>query len=131
MTDTAAPPRTSALTWFEIATADIDRARRFYETILETTLVDRAFGTARIAVFPYDRENGTGGCLVQGPEWKPCSNGTVVYLDCDGRLDRTLERVPAAGGRIALAKTALPEGMGYIAHIFDSEGNRVGLHAMS
>lgn len=131
MAETAAPPRASALSWFEIPTADFDRARRFYEAILETTLIEQPFGAARIAVFPYDHETGTGGCLDEGSESKPCSNGTVIYLDVDGRLDRTLERVPAAGGRVASPKMALPPGMGYVAHIFDSEGNRVGLHAIS
>ena len=35
-----------------------------------------------------------------------------------------------AGGKVALPKTALPEGLGFFAHIIDSEGNRVGLHAL-
>jgi catechol 2,3-dioxygenase-like lactoylglutathione lyase family enzyme len=43
----------SALTWFEIPTADFDRARRFYETILGTTLNEHPFGPARIAIYPY------------------------------------------------------------------------------
>jgi predicted enzyme related to lactoylglutathione lyase len=50
-----------------------------------------------------------------------------VYLHAPA-IDAWLERVPAAGGRIVTGKTALPQGMGYFAHILDSEGNRVGLH---
>jgi predicted enzyme related to lactoylglutathione lyase len=38
--------------------------------------------------------------------------------------------VQGAGGEIALPKTALPPGLGFFAHIIDSEGNRVGLHAL-
>jgi predicted enzyme related to lactoylglutathione lyase len=131
MPDATAPVAVrSALTWFEIPTADFERARRFYETILATTLGAEAFGPARLAVFPHD-EAGTGGCLYDGAGLRPSAEGTLVYLDADGRLDGVLERVEAAGGRIAMPKTELPRGMGWMAHIIDSEGNRVGLHSIS
>ena len=35
-----------------------------------------------------------------------------------------------AGGKIAVPRTDLPGDMGSFAHIIDSEGNRVGLHAL-
>jgi predicted enzyme related to lactoylglutathione lyase len=120
----------SALTWFEIPTTDFDRARRFYETILETTLNEQPSGSARVAIFPYERP-GVGGCLDEGSDSGPSDGGVVVYLDAQGRLDRTLERVEAAGGRIAAPKSALPPGLGWVAQIIDSEGNRVGLHSIS
>jgi len=46
-------------------------------------------------------------------------------------LDAVLARVEAAGGRIATPKVQLPGDMGVFAHITDTEGNRVGLHALS
>jgi predicted enzyme related to lactoylglutathione lyase len=120
----------SALTWFEIPTVDFERARAFYDAILETTLRTEAFGPARIALFPYERP-GIGGCLDEGSASRPSQDGVVVYLDATGRLDRALELAVSAGGRIAAPKTALPPGMGHVAHIIDTEGNRVGLHAIS
>jgi predicted enzyme related to lactoylglutathione lyase len=42
-----------------------------------------------------------------------------------------LERVSAAGGKALIPRTALPPGMGYFARILDTEGNQVGLHAIS
>lgn len=131
MSDPAAPAAVrSALSWFEIPVADLARARRFYETILGTTLREEVFGGADLAVFPYG-EGGTGGCLYAGAPVSPGEAGTVVYLNAGGRLDAALASVEAAGGRIALPKTALPPGMGWFAHIVDSEGNRVGLHSTS
>ena len=131
MSDTATATSVSAISWFEIPTNDFDRARRFYETVLETTLIEHPFGAARIAVFPYT-EPGIGGCLDEGSASKPSSTGTIVFMVVpDGQLDATLARVAVAGGSIAVPKTALPPGMGAYAHIIDSEGNRVGLHAMS
>jgi hypothetical protein len=38
--------------------------------------------------------------------------------------------VTRAGGRVVQDRTLLPEGLGAFAHIVDSEGNRVGLHAL-
>jgi len=128
MSETATAVR-SALTWFEIPTADFDRARRFYETILETTLNEHAFGSARIAVFPYS-EPGVGGCLDEGSHSHPSDGGVVIYLPAHGRLDRALELVETAGGRVVAPKTELPN-IGFVANIIDSEGNRVGLHSIS
>jgi predicted enzyme related to lactoylglutathione lyase len=44
-------------------------------------------------------------------------------------LQSTLQRVVAAGGQVAMGPVALPEGLGFMAHILDVDGNRVGLHA--
>jgi predicted enzyme related to lactoylglutathione lyase len=129
MPDTSAAVR-SAITWFEIPLTDFDRARRFYEAILETPLREERFGPGRIAIFPH-AEDAVGGCLDESSESRPSSAGVVVYLDVNGRLDRSLELVPGAGGSVAAPKTALPPGMGWVAQIIDSEGNRVGLHAIS
>jgi uncharacterized protein len=117
----------SALTWFEIPVADFDRARRFYETILETSIAEHDFNGSRIAVFAYE-EGGLGGCLDAGSESRPADGGVVVYFDVDGRIDRALELAASAGGRVAVPKTTLP-GIGSVAQIIDSEGNRIGLHA--
>lgn len=122
----------NACTWFEIPTADLASAQQFYEAVLGRTLQREQYGPAAVAVFPHDPE-GTGGCLmtVQGADHPPGRLGTLVYLDCMPSLDAALARVETAGGRIALARQALPPGMGFFAHIVDLEGNTVGLHALA
>jgi len=101
MSQTATAAGVSAITWFEIPTADFDRARRFYETVLGTTLREEPFGPARIAIFPRE-EPGMTGCLDEASGSHPSDGGTVVYLKvADGELDRTLARVEGAGGSIA------------------------------
>ena len=117
-----------ALTWFEIPAADLPRATRFYEAVLGHKLKPEAMGPKALSIFPYD-EPGVGGCLIAGDGHAPAATGTVVYLAVSPALDEALDRVKRAGGKIALPKTALPEGMGVFAHVIDSEGNRVGLHA--
>ena len=122
----------NALNWFEIPVADLERAQRFYETILDAPLRREAMGAGvTLAIFPYDAPGAVGGCLFDAAHApKPSMDGTVVYLNADPSLDAVLARVDAAGGRIALPRTELPEGMGCFAQIVDSEGNRVGLHAL-
>lgn len=84
----------------------------------------------RLAVFGYDQP-GVGGCLMEDDTLKPSSDGAIVYLNAEPSIDDVLGRVEANGGSIALGKTALPPGMGFFAHIIDSENNRVGLHALT
>ena len=77
-------------------------------------------------------ETGVKGCLNIGAEAvAPSAAGTRVYLDAAPSLDAALARVPDAGGRVVTSKVALPEGLGWFAHIADSEGNVVGLHALA
>jgi len=117
------------ISWFEIPALDLNRASAFYEQILAVTLNRGDMGPTSLAVFPYDRDNATGGCLMSGPGFKPSAEGAVVYLNADPSLDAVLARIAPAGGAIALPRTELPPGMGAFAHILDTEGNRVGLHA--
>ena len=121
---------TKLISWFEIPALDLARARAFYDQIFGVSLQEWATGQVRMAVFPYDRDHATGGCVQSGPGYTPSRDGAVLYLNAGDSIDAVLDRVPAAGGEVALPKTVLPEGMGVYAHIFDTEGNRVGLHAM-
>jgi predicted enzyme related to lactoylglutathione lyase len=125
MEQTVAAPLT-AVSWFAIPATDFKRAVRFYETIMETQLHVGEFGSAEIAVFEHANADGVGGCVTTG---KPSMDGVLIYLCADGRLDRTLELTERAGGRVDVPKYELPDGLGFSAHIVDSEGNRVGLHA--
>ena len=123
-------PLQAAATWFEIPVRDLDRAQLFYETVLARPLRREPMGPDEtLAVFPYD-EGASGGCLMAGPRAaRPTADGTIVYLDAGPRLDDAAARVAAAGGRIAVPRVDLPDGMGCFVHIEDPDGNRVGLHA--
>lgn len=121
----------SALDWFEIPVRDIDRAQRFYEALLGAELRRETIGDKTLAVFAYE-DGGAGGCLMAGPGTPaPAGDGTMVYLKAAPSIDAVLERVARAGGRIATPKVQLPGDMGAFAHVVDSEGNRVGLHALA
>ena len=120
----------AAIHWFEIPATDLGRAQAFYEWVLATTLRREPMGAVELAVFAYD-EPACGGCLMAGASApQPSTTGALVYLNAEPSLDAVLARVEAAGGRIATPKVQLPGDMGCFAHVVDTEGNRVGLHAM-
>ncbi|MHA1158188.1 MAG: VOC family protein [Alphaproteobacteria bacterium] len=116
--------------WFEIPAADFDRATSFYETIFATQLQRTDFEGRAMGVFPYDAQD-VGGCVMEDPEHRGAGTGTMVYLNCDGRLDDVAARVADAGGQLLTPRIDLPGEMGSLYHIADSEGNRVGLHAVA
>lgn len=118
----------SALHWFEIPVVDMDRAQRFYETLLAVPLQRQAMGPQTLAVLPYARP-GVGGALLAGPAAQPGTQGVVVYLDGGARLEEGLARLAEAGGQLLTPRVDLPDGMGSFVHFQDSEGNCVGLHA--
>lgn len=121
--------KTDAVNWFELYVADFDRARKFYETILQTTLQEFATEQCRMGMFPHDNANGIGGAITKTNGNVPGPGGTMVYLNVEGDLDGVVGRIPAAGGLVVKPRTAIGE-HGFIAIIQDTEGNPVGLHSM-
>ncbi|MET3461852.1 VOC family protein [Variovorax atrisoli] len=120
----------NAITWFEIPVADIDRAQTFYESVLARKLRREDFGGETLAIFPHDKP-AAGGALQAGANASArAGTGIRIYLDCSPSIDAVLARVEAAGGQIVAPKSALPPGMGFIAHLRDTEGNEVGLHSL-
>lgn len=131
MSDSNMPTR-SLINWFEIPVRDLDRAQRFYETVLGHAMRRERMAPGHdLALFPYPEE-GTGGCLVHGEDVAgPSLSGSLVYLDAGPTLDAAVARVLPAGGRVVQTRIDLPDGMGSYVHIVDTEGNRVGLHALA
>lgn len=126
-------PLKNAITWFEIPTLDLAKSQTFYETVLSCKLRPEPMGPSQGAVFPYAGEgDGVGGTLICGPSAPPPgAQGPLIYLDASPLLNAALARALAAGATIACPRVALPDGMGFFAHIMDLDGNRVGLHALA
>lgn len=122
----------NAISWFEIPSIQLDQAQAFYKTVLACSMRREPMGPSQGAVFPYSKDVGIGGAIIAGSTAPvPSAHGTLIYLDASPSLDAVLARVTAAGGQIAMPRQALPRGLGFIAHITDLDGNRVGLHAMA
>jgi len=118
-----------AINWFEIYVTDFDAAKRFYETILQTPLLDVPCDGGRMGIFPYDEKSGVGGSITHRPELISGPGGTMVYLNVEGDLDGVINRVSKAGGSVLKGRTSIGE-HGFIGIIKDVDGNLVGLHSM-
>ena len=125
---------TNALNWFDIPVSDINRAKNFYETILNIKIETQKAPTGEeMAFFPRLPNTIMGlsgilsGSLVKGEHLKPGKDGPLIYLNASPALQTVMDRIEKAGGKIVMPRTKIPAG--YIAVIIDTEGNKVGLHA--
>jgi uncharacterized protein len=119
----------NVVSWFEIPVSDMPRARTFYSKVLGHTLSElpSPIPGMEMAAFPYEQNAvHASGALVKGEGRKPRADSVLVYFQCREDLAEELGRVEASGGKILTPKTSIGP-WGFIAHILDSEGNRVGL----
>lgn len=124
---------TNILTFFEIPVTDLQRAKRFYETILDISMIERKDGADEAAFFPFNPDviqatsGRVTGVLSKSNRNKPSGNGTIVYINASPHLQTVLDKVEPAGGKVISPAIKIPPG--YIAVILDSEGNKIGLFA--
>jgi predicted enzyme related to lactoylglutathione lyase len=129
--NTMSDKSSNTVRWFEIYVQDMDRARKFYETVLQVKLAKLDSPTqAEFWSFPQmqmDRA-GTSGALVKMKGVPSGGMGTLVYFACE---DCAVEagRVAKAGGKVKDEKHSIGQ-YGAIALAFDTEGNLFGLHSM-
>jgi len=122
----------NAISWFEIPTADLNRAQTFYETIFEITFDPLDLPNIKMRMFPLEERMGVGGalCFSEG-FYKPSSTeGPLIYLNGNPDVQIILDRVEKAGGKIMVPKTEISPEYGFMAVIIDTEGNRIGLHSI-
>jgi uncharacterized protein len=111
--------------WFSIPVADLDRAIRFYNAVFDLGLQAMEYEGERAAFFPM--ADGQAGGMLSIDREKAGRGGVIIYLNGGDDLSAVLDKLPGAGGKVAIGKTAIGQEMGFYAHFLDSEGNEVGL----
>ena len=122
-----------AISWFEIPTTDIDRAQKFYETVLGIKMIPTDFESMQMGMFPIeDPVNGIGGALVKtdGFHVPSATDGPLIYLNGNPDVQNIVDKVEAAGGKLLVPKTKISDEYGYMAVFVDTEGNRIALHSV-
>jgi uncharacterized protein len=118
-----------AINWFEIPVKNFERAKIFYENVLDIKMII-PFEGMKYAMFPADMQNGEiGGGLVEEKGYEPSQTGALIYLNGGEDLSLPLSRVEAAGGKINVLKTSIGAN-GFMAQFTDPEGNRIAFHSM-
>ena len=114
--------------WFDIYVSDLDRAKKFYESVFNTRLVDLPIEWGKQSLFPADEKGlNISGALVEKADHNANGNNTVVYFVTEDCLAEEA-RVEKAGGKVVTPKMAIGE-FGFISILVDTEGNTIGLHS--
>ncbi len=114
--------------WFEIYVQDMERAKKFYESVFEIRLERLKSPGIEMWEFPGSAGNtGTPGSLVKAQGCPSGGNSTVVYFNCEDCATEA-GRVAGAGGRIQKQKFSIGQ-YGFIALALDTEGNMFGMHS--
>ena len=121
--------KNNPVNWFEIYVQDMARAKRFYESVLQTKLERLDSGDLEMWGFPMDMgrfgASGSLGKIEGGPSG---GNSTLVYFSC-ADCAVAAGRVTTSGGRIQREKMSIGQ-YGFIVLALDTEGNMFGLHSM-
>jgi uncharacterized protein len=115
------------IVWCEIYVQDIDRAKRFYESVFEVKLEKLESPDLEMWAFPMTMDTvGASGALVKMDGVESGGSGTIPYFHCD-EVALQAERVVPAGGKIHKPKMSIGQ-HGFMALVVDTEGNTIGLH---
>jgi predicted enzyme related to lactoylglutathione lyase len=107
---------------FEIPVDEPERAGTFYGAVFGWNVAQ--WGSEQYWTVSTGEEPGPGaeGALALRKE---APEGVVVYVQVDD-MERAMDRVKQAGGRLLTEKMPIPT-MGWSAHFRDTEGNLIGL----
>jgi uncharacterized protein len=116
--------------WFEIYVDDLERARKFYETVFDIKLeeihVSNTEHSMKMLAFSKNiAGDGATGTLTKIEGVKAGGNNVLLYFrseNCsieEGRIEK-------AGGKVFKGKVSVGE-FGYICLGFDTEGNMFGI----
>jgi len=121
----------NAVGWFDIYVDEMERAERFYKTVLDADLEDMNDPTGESEMKSFVVQMGAygaAGALVKAPYAKPGSGGTRIYFsveDCAAQQ----ARIEAAGGQVIRPKFSIGE-FGYVTLAQDTEGNMIGFNSL-
>ena len=114
--------------WFDINVSNLDRAKKFYETVFNIQLFDAPTEWGKQSFFPFNHESpNISGALVEKKDMQPNANNTIVYFETEDCITEE-KRIEQAGGQLVQPKTNIGE-FGFVSIFIDSEGNTIGLHS--
>ena len=119
----------NAVGWFEIYVDDMERAKKFYESVFEKKL--EKLSSPEIEMWSFAGEMntyGAAGALVKMTGFSAGRNSVIIYFscsDCSVEEKRAIEN----GGKLQKKKMSIGQ-HGFISLVYDTEGNMIGLHSM-
>ncbi|WP_281540428.1 VOC family protein [Maribacter aestuarii] len=116
--------------WFEVPVTNMERAKKFYETVFDISIAIHELGDFIMGWFPMspDKPGATGSLVQHNMYVSSDTHGTLIYFSCKDVADE-LSRVVGAGGQVLQQKTEIGGGHGFMGLIRDTEGNRIAVHS--
>lgn len=119
----------NTICWVDIPVLDLDRSIRFYTALLGPTVQKISEHGFEFGLLPHVQDN-VSGCLAVMQDRTPSLNGPLIYLNVEGRLDKTIEAAQQNGGSLLSPKEQMGP-YGHRAIIQDTEGNAIALYSKS
>jgi predicted enzyme related to lactoylglutathione lyase len=128
---------TNAINWFQIPVLETSRAKKFYETILEIQMQTKRIPETgeELTFFPFSpgvtraTSGRVSGVLTRSQRSKPSMDGITVFLNANPAIQKVIDKIEPAGGKVIIPKTKIQAG--YFSIFIDPEGNKIGLHAIA
>jgi len=129
--------QSNAINWFQIPVLETNRAKKFYETILDIEMKTQHIVETdeELTFFPFTpavpraSSGRVSGVLARNPRSKPSMDGITVYLNANPVIQTVINKIEPAGGKVLIPKTKIQAG--YFSVFIDTEGNKIGLHAQA
>ena len=114
--------------WFDIHVANLENAKKFYETVFDIKLTDLPAEWGKQSTFPFEEQGANStGALVETEHLSPNGNNTIVYFASKDCVTEQA-RVETAGGKVIRPKMPIGE-FGFISLFSDLDGNTIGLYS--
>ena len=117
------------INWFTIPVTNLHRASEFYKRVLacDVWINDEE----KFAIFEWEKGDVSGGLVMSGvgDAGHVDADGVRIFLNCEGRLDDSIDKARENGG--ALEDICSLGDFGIQAIIRDTEGNHIHLHTYS
>lgn len=118
----------SSNAWLEIPVKNYHRANSFYVALFGEEVTEISGENDKYAMLlPGECEKGLTRDF-EASESEITTQVPLVFLRGSSDIDTILSKVESAGGRIISPKKSL-NGLGFIALIVDSEGNKLAFHS--
>lgn len=112
----------ATVSWFEIPVLNFERAKKFYESILNQPISALDLGDIQMGLMP-----NNDGAIVLNKHYEPSKVGVLIYLDANPDLEVVQDRIIESGGEILQPKKMIAPEKGYMCLFLDTEGNRLAL----
>ncbi|MEO0497331.1 MAG: VOC family protein [Pseudomonadota bacterium] len=114
-------PNMPTVVWAEIAVTDLEKSRAFYGAVLERELQIIDGGVNHMVPLSDMDDPQTSAHLYPGT---PSRDGNVIHILAPGKLEATMDRVVAAGGKVESDPIPVPVGRFFYAR--DLDDNCIG-----